>query len=219
MSLEARVGPPIAEAEAVHLAHELYGVEASAQALPGEYDDNFHLTGADGREYVLKVMHSARERSFIDMQCQALRHLAQRPREADPGYDLPAASSLSDADAFLQVKPFLRLLALLSGEVRPVPLPGVTPALYSEDGEALEVAPGEELDPDVWIPLAAALALDGEQPVADVRTMESLLAMPITPFEITTSKLASSNGRSVTSAWRTEIRSSSPASWLSHRAV
>jgi hypothetical protein len=58
-----------------------------------------------------------------------LRQLAQRPREADPGYDLPAASSLSDADAFLQVKPFLRLLALLSGEVRPVPLPGVTPVL------------------------------------------------------------------------------------------
>jgi hypothetical protein len=56
-----------------------------------------------------------------------LRQLAQRPREADPGYDLPAASSLSDADAFLQVKPFLRLLALLAGEVRPVPLPGVRP--------------------------------------------------------------------------------------------
>ncbi len=56
-----------------------------------------------------------------------LRQLAQRPREADPGYDLPAASSLSDADAFLQVKPFLRLLALLAGEVRPVPLPGVAP--------------------------------------------------------------------------------------------
>ena len=58
-----------------------------------------------------------------------LRALAQRPREADPGYDLPAASSLSDADAFLQVKPFLRLLALLCGQVRPVPLPGVTPVL------------------------------------------------------------------------------------------
>jgi hypothetical protein len=58
-----------------------------------------------------------------------LRALAQRPREADPGYDLPAASSLSDADAFLQARPFLRLLALLSGEVRPVPLPGVTPVL------------------------------------------------------------------------------------------
>ena len=58
-----------------------------------------------------------------------LRALAQRPREADPGYDLPAASSLSDADAFLQVRPFLRLLALLCGQVRPVPLPGVRPVL------------------------------------------------------------------------------------------
>jgi hypothetical protein len=58
-----------------------------------------------------------------------LRALAQRPREADPGYDLPAASSLSDADAFLLVRPFLRLLALLCGQVRPVPLPCVTPVL------------------------------------------------------------------------------------------
>jgi 4-aminobutyrate aminotransferase-like enzyme/Ser/Thr protein kinase RdoA (MazF antagonist) len=78
MSLEARVGPPISEAEAVRIAHELYSLEASAQALPGEYDDNFHLTGADGQEHVLKLMHPARERSFIDLQCQALRHLAQR---------------------------------------------------------------------------------------------------------------------------------------------
>ncbi len=58
-----------------------------------------------------------------------LRQMAQRPREADPGYDLPAASSLSDADGFLQVKPFLRLLASLCGQVRPVPLPGVAPHL------------------------------------------------------------------------------------------
>ncbi len=58
-----------------------------------------------------------------------LRQMAQRPREADPGYDLPAASSLSDADASLQVKPFLRLLGSLCGQVRPVPLPGVTPHL------------------------------------------------------------------------------------------
>src|SRR5438128_12597986 len=58
-------------------ARELYGLEASAQALPGEYDDNFHLRTSDSRAYVLKVMHPAREQSFIDMQCRALRHLAQ----------------------------------------------------------------------------------------------------------------------------------------------
>jgi len=32
------------EAEAVGLARELYGLEVAAKALPGEYDDNFHLT-------------------------------------------------------------------------------------------------------------------------------------------------------------------------------
>ena len=99
MSLEARIGPPIAEAEAVHIAHELYGVKGSAQALPGEYDDNFHLIGADGREYVLKVMHPARERSFIDMQCQALRHLAQRA----PHLSLPRVLPDHDGEFFSAV--------------------------------------------------------------------------------------------------------------------
>src|SRR6267154_891709 len=78
MLLEARVAQPVTEAEAVRLARELYGLEASARALPGEYDDNFHLIAADGRAFVLKVMHPAREQSFIDLQCRALTHLAQR---------------------------------------------------------------------------------------------------------------------------------------------
>jgi hypothetical protein len=63
-----------------------------------------------------------------------LRAMAQRPREADPGYDLPAASSLSDADSFLQVKPLVNLLAGLCGQVRAVPLPGVPPACLPAPG-------------------------------------------------------------------------------------
>jgi len=78
MLLEARVEHPTTEAEAIRIAHELYGLDVFARALPGEYDDNFQLTATDGRAYVLKVMHPARERAFIDLQCQALRHLAQR---------------------------------------------------------------------------------------------------------------------------------------------
>src|SRR5216684_1106878 len=78
MLLEARVAQPVTEAEAVRVARELYGLEASAQGLPGEYDDNFHLRTSDSRAYVLKVMHPAREQSFIDMQCRALVHLAER---------------------------------------------------------------------------------------------------------------------------------------------
>src|SRR6266849_3045033 len=106
MLLEERVARATTEAEAVELARELYGLSVSAKALPGEYDDNFCLTtvhdgdgvvvGAQPKmavplsnpldteneaaaaEFVLKVMHPARERAFIDMQCRALQHLAQR---------------------------------------------------------------------------------------------------------------------------------------------
>src|SRR6267154_344127 len=101
MLLEERVARATTEADAVELARELYGLAVTAKALPGEYDDNFHLTPRDGagaqlrlaaplsnplhtknetagEEFVLKVMHPARERSFIDMQCRALQHLAER---------------------------------------------------------------------------------------------------------------------------------------------
>src|SRR5215472_10321549 len=77
MLLEARVAHSTTEAQAMILAREIYGLEVSARALPGEYDDNFHLSAADGRAFVLKVMHPARERSFIDLQCKALMYLAQ----------------------------------------------------------------------------------------------------------------------------------------------
>ena len=64
--------------EAVHLAAALYGLKTTAQKLPGEYDHNFHLTADNGAEYVLKVMRSGCERALIEMQCQALAHLAER---------------------------------------------------------------------------------------------------------------------------------------------
>ena len=79
MLLEERIAQPTTEADAVRIAREFYGLEVAAKSLPGEYDGNFHLTAAEGhRDFVLKVMHPARERSLIDLQCQALRHLAQR---------------------------------------------------------------------------------------------------------------------------------------------
>jgi 4-aminobutyrate aminotransferase-like enzyme/Ser/Thr protein kinase RdoA (MazF antagonist) len=79
MLLESRVTHTISVEEGARLAHDLYGLDTVAKLLPGEYDDNFHLRDAGGREFVLKVMHPARERSFIDLQCQALRHLEKCP--------------------------------------------------------------------------------------------------------------------------------------------
>jgi 4-aminobutyrate aminotransferase-like enzyme/Ser/Thr protein kinase RdoA (MazF antagonist) len=125
MLLEARVEHPTTEAEAIHLARELYGLEVSARALPGEYDDNFHLKAADGHGFVLKVMHPARERSFIDLQCKALVHCAERA----PQLPLPRVVPNGRGELFTEItsadgsKRLVWLLSFLRGtvlaEVRP----------------------------------------------------------------------------------------------------
>jgi 4-aminobutyrate aminotransferase-like enzyme/Ser/Thr protein kinase RdoA (MazF antagonist) len=75
MFLEERTVTAVSAEEAERFALARYGVAASATALPGEYDCNFHLRASDGRALVLKCMHPAREASFIEMQCAALEHL------------------------------------------------------------------------------------------------------------------------------------------------
>jgi 4-aminobutyrate aminotransferase-like enzyme/Ser/Thr protein kinase RdoA (MazF antagonist) len=118
MLLEERVGQAITEAEAVRFARELYDLDVTAKSLPGEYDDNFLLTkietaeqpksdGAshahppEGSAFVLKIMHPARERSFIDLQCRALQHLAQRA----PKLTLPRVCPAHGGEAFTAVTP------------------------------------------------------------------------------------------------------------------
>jgi 4-aminobutyrate aminotransferase-like enzyme/Ser/Thr protein kinase RdoA (MazF antagonist) len=122
---EARVTQPFTESEAARLAHEIFGLEASARSLPGEYDDNFHLTASNARAYVLKVMHAGRERSFIDMQCRALQHLARRA----PHLAVPRVCPMRSGEAFQNVavadgsERLVWLLTFLPGtvlaEVRP----------------------------------------------------------------------------------------------------
>jgi 4-aminobutyrate aminotransferase-like enzyme/Ser/Thr protein kinase RdoA (MazF antagonist) len=116
---EARVTQPVTEAEATQLTREIFAQEADARALPGEYDDNFHLTADDGRGYVLKVMHAGRERSFVDMQCRALQHLARRA----PHLAVPRVCPTPSGAAFQNVRVadgserLLWLLTFLPGTV------------------------------------------------------------------------------------------------------
>ena len=119
MPLEERVAPPVTEIEATLIAREVYGLDAQAIALPGEYDDNFHLKTIDRREFVLKVMHLAREESFIDMQCQALAHLAARA----PQLALPRVHPATSGELFTKVRlqddteRFVWMLTYLPGKV------------------------------------------------------------------------------------------------------
>jgi 4-aminobutyrate aminotransferase-like enzyme/Ser/Thr protein kinase RdoA (MazF antagonist) len=99
MQIEERVEHPTTEAQAAQIARELYGLEATAAALPGEYDDNFRLQAKDGRAFVLKVMHPARERSFIDLQCKALQHLERR----GPQLGLPRVVPARSGEFFTEI--------------------------------------------------------------------------------------------------------------------
>ena len=65
-----------------------------------------------------------------------LRRLAQRHRETDPGYDLRRRRRCRTRTAFLQVRPFLRLLAGLCGQISAAPLPGRPGAVPSPAGDA-----------------------------------------------------------------------------------
>ncbi len=100
MMPESRVAAPVACSEATKLALKQYGMRATTRSLPGEYDDNFHLTAGDSREFVLKIMHPLREAAFVDMQCRALRHLAERV----PHLRLPRVVNAASGELFTRVK-------------------------------------------------------------------------------------------------------------------
>jgi len=89
---EARVAPPITAREARRVASDAYGLEVVARVLPGEYDDNFHVLTSDSRAFVLKIMHPAREESFLDMQCRAFTHIAERAPHLSLPHVVPTPS-------------------------------------------------------------------------------------------------------------------------------
>jgi 4-aminobutyrate aminotransferase-like enzyme/Ser/Thr protein kinase RdoA (MazF antagonist) len=99
MMPEARVAAPLTTDLAARVAAELYGLAATIRSLPGEYDDNFHLQGADSREFVLKMMHPAREDAFVDMQCWAFTHLAGKA----PHLALPRVIPTSRGELYARV--------------------------------------------------------------------------------------------------------------------
>src|SRR5262245_5863649 len=107
----------LTEHEAIRLAWDLYGLCASAQALPGEYDDNFHLTSDSGDAFVLKVMHPQQQRMVLDLQCQTLRHLAERaPALALPRvYPTLAGEIIATVTAADDTQRFVWLLSYVPG--------------------------------------------------------------------------------------------------------
>jgi len=65
----------ISEKQAVHIALELYGLEAGAVSLPGELDFNFRLKSESG-SYLLRISRPGADLEYLDFQQKILQHVA-----------------------------------------------------------------------------------------------------------------------------------------------
>ncbi len=65
---------PVSTAEAATCAAREFGIDGTAEPLPGETDANFLITSAAGR-FVLRIAHGASGGAALQLQVELLRHL------------------------------------------------------------------------------------------------------------------------------------------------
>ena len=100
MSVIAEKRPRFAPEEAAKLARSLYGVSGTLSPLPSERDQNFRLKAGSGEEFVLKISGAGEERSILELQHDALDHLAGR----FDGTDWPRVCRTREDDAITRIK-------------------------------------------------------------------------------------------------------------------
>jgi len=67
--------PQLSYSEVQEIINNIYGIEASVLTLDSERDQNFHLKGDDGNEYVLKISNSKEDLDLIKLQSASLKHI------------------------------------------------------------------------------------------------------------------------------------------------
>jgi 4-aminobutyrate aminotransferase-like enzyme/Ser/Thr protein kinase RdoA (MazF antagonist) len=116
--LEARA-PAFSIQEAEEFAQKAFGIQASAHLLGSERDQNFRLNAKDGSEWVLKIANPAEDPEFLDMQTQAMLHIAQ----ADPSVTVPRVKATPDGAVFHEIdgadgrRSIARVLSFLPGQL------------------------------------------------------------------------------------------------------
>lgn len=105
------------EAEAI--ARQAFDIEATARLLVSERDQNFQLCANDGSEWVLKIANPAENPALLDMQTQALLHIA----DADPSLTIPRVKATPDGALFHEIDSddgrrfIVRVLSYLPGQL------------------------------------------------------------------------------------------------------
>jgi len=125
---------PLPPERAAGLVRERYSLDARVARLTGERDENFRMSSADGREFVLKVAHPAEDPGVSEFITAALLHLESEDAS------LPCPRVVPDRSGWTEVRfrdetgveRTARLLTYLPGE----------PLISSTGSRALRAACG-----------------------------------------------------------------------------
>jgi 4-aminobutyrate aminotransferase-like enzyme/Ser/Thr protein kinase RdoA (MazF antagonist) len=118
------------------VALELYGLQAKAKALVGEYDKNFHIRSEQG-EFVLKIMHQQTERERLELQIAALEHIALQNPELDaPRVQRTKKNTLVESVDAVDGKRLVWMLSYIPGKLYAHVKPH-TPELLESFGKLL----------------------------------------------------------------------------------
>jgi len=116
--LEAQA-PAFSRQQAEAIALQAFGIEASAHPLESERDQNFRLRANNGSEWVLKIANPAENPALLDMQTQALLHIA----DVDPSLPIPRVKATPGGAWFHQIDEpdnrhyIVRVLSFLPGDL------------------------------------------------------------------------------------------------------
>ena len=111
--------PAFSTREAEAFAQQAFDIQASAEPLHSERDQNFRLRAKDGSEWVLKIANPAENPAVLDMQTQALLHIAR----VDPHLAVPRVKATPDGVLFHEIdgadgRRFIaRVLSFLPGQL------------------------------------------------------------------------------------------------------
>jgi 4-aminobutyrate aminotransferase-like enzyme/Ser/Thr protein kinase RdoA (MazF antagonist) len=108
--------PRLTTADAEGVARTTFGIEATAEPLVSERDQNFRLTDAAGGGWVLKVSNAAEDPGVVEMEVAAVERIAL----VEPGLPLPVARPALDGFPIAtthigETQHLVRLLPLLPG--------------------------------------------------------------------------------------------------------
>lgn len=109
--------PSLGGDEAEAIAASAFGIRGRASALVSERDQNFRIDGDDGAGWVLKVSNAAEDPAVVDMQAQAMLHVARThpglpAMRIRPALDGRLAATVEDRDGRSHI---VRVVTLMPG--------------------------------------------------------------------------------------------------------